>query len=391
MALTANQRKGIVDDLTTNCDCWKGEGDREVLNRFSDDKLMQLQAHAEREAQAIQVANSAANGFTDKNGTAYRVNPETGKWEMKVTANAPIPPQFRKKAPPVAPVEDEEEDVAEGVDETLPEEDEEDNGPMMRRNKKAYNSRKPQTMEQFIRSAPPEVQNMIRAAQNVEQKEKDKIISQMLVNVADADKRAHYDRLQRRSLDELVNDLSMIPKAPPADQVAAMASPSMKKNATRNRGGEDMLVPPTINWEEVDGEQKSAAERVGGGRQVVDNDDSDDRTDDDYINNLPAHLRSAVQNAVVIEAREKRKIIDELTANVSDDESEKRLRHRLSQKSLEELKDLASLTPRREQRQTNYFGAAAPLGNARQVTNDTQEDILVPPTVDWKANARDVG
>jgi hypothetical protein len=38
----------LIDFLVTNCDCWKGEGDRELLNTMSEAKLKQLKDAAEK-------------------------------------------------------------------------------------------------------------------------------------------------------------------------------------------------------------------------------------------------------------------------------------------------------------------------------------------------------
>src|SRR5262245_51774610 len=78
--LKANEREKIIEDLIANCDCWKGAEDRDILETFSDDKLITLKSNYERNAQAIAVANAAVTGFTEGN-KAYRVNPQSGKWE----------------------------------------------------------------------------------------------------------------------------------------------------------------------------------------------------------------------------------------------------------------------------------------------------------------------
>lgn len=48
MPLTDTQRKEHVDYLVSNCDCWKGENDRAVLEKLPDDNLAKLRATAEK-------------------------------------------------------------------------------------------------------------------------------------------------------------------------------------------------------------------------------------------------------------------------------------------------------------------------------------------------------
>jgi hypothetical protein len=42
MPLTPQQRAGIISNLTTNCDCWKFQGDKEFLEKAPDGKLLAL-------------------------------------------------------------------------------------------------------------------------------------------------------------------------------------------------------------------------------------------------------------------------------------------------------------------------------------------------------------
>ena len=70
----AMNRKKVIAELVDNCKCSPPE---EVLNEFDDDKLEEFY-------RTVLVANAATQGFT-LNGEAYRVNPDTGKWEKKKT------------------------------------------------------------------------------------------------------------------------------------------------------------------------------------------------------------------------------------------------------------------------------------------------------------------
>lgn len=69
----AMNREQVIETLTANCDC-----DRAALNQLDDDGLLTHMAT---------VANAAAQGFSDGQ-RSFRVNPDSGKWEYRLVANA---------------------------------------------------------------------------------------------------------------------------------------------------------------------------------------------------------------------------------------------------------------------------------------------------------------
>jgi Rad3-related DNA helicase len=73
-------RDHIINWLTTNCDCWKGQSDRQTLEKLSDEKLKQLKANEEKaQRNAEQVANAAKKGFKDR-GCTYTFNADKGRF-----------------------------------------------------------------------------------------------------------------------------------------------------------------------------------------------------------------------------------------------------------------------------------------------------------------------
>lgn len=77
MPLTANQRKGIVDDLCVNCDCYKGQ--EKILNQLPDENLIRMKE------QQIQTRNDAVLANTVRQGV--RIRDTAGKL---VTVNAGV-------------------------------------------------------------------------------------------------------------------------------------------------------------------------------------------------------------------------------------------------------------------------------------------------------------
>lgn len=356
-------RNAIINNLVTNCDCWKGSGDREILSRMTDEKLGQLHSAFEREQQAVAVANKAVAGFKAEDGYEYRINPQTAQLEKRMVGN-------RRAKITNGEMEDEVEDE-------LEDREEEDEVPARnrRRRPRPVQANSGQTAEDWFQNAPVEVQNTFQYARNIEQREKDKIITELLVNVAESERSAHRERLMKRSLPELQNDLAILPKAPKVEERHTQQTFN-RSGGSLSRLNDDTLIAPTINWESAESGGASP------GKVVVNESNGSTIDDEDWLQNAPPHARQMLINARAIENREKTALIDKITNNISDEDHEKRMRSRLQNKSLEELRDLYLILPRSEKKVQPYFGsAAAPLGNVR--VNDVNEDVLPLPTMDW--------
>lgn len=377
MPLSQVQRAAVIDYLITNCDCWKGAGDTNILNGLSDDKLVQLKDAALKEAQAITVANAAVQGYVAANGKkAYRVDPETGRWQEAdlPTRNAEDDENYPKKKLKLGEDEDEED-----------EEEEEEPAANRRKSKKARTQtrERPMTLEQTINNLPPELRETVRVAQEVEAREKNAVIGNILRSSAvtnESDKRAHYEWLVQKTLPELNNMLSLLPKAPTDEAVARSSIRSRPHAPTHNAmRDDDLLIPKTINWQ--DGGDKGSSQTKTP--QIVDNDDTLLDGEDD-ISSLPARWRGVVQNALAVEERERAVLISQLTENVADEGAERRLRQVLDGKKLEELRAMLVLAPKKEPPRLNYFGqsGAAPSANTRPAA-DVNDEILLPPTTNW--------
>lgn len=84
-------REAIINELVTNCNCWKGENDKEVLNGFSDEKLTELKKQLDKNKNLEAVANAAKKGFESQEGHKYTFNENTQKWEGKPVEKKPEP------------------------------------------------------------------------------------------------------------------------------------------------------------------------------------------------------------------------------------------------------------------------------------------------------------
>ena len=388
--MTEQERRSLIDWLIINCDSWKSSGDREILVRMTDGKLEDLREAAERNSHAIAIANKAVQGFSHKRddkdgGMVFRYNTERDDWEYAVNEEEESPK--KKKRKPSDYMEEEEEEEEEVTNRLLIEE-----VPVPR-----SHGDRPRTAEEWFRNAPAEVQNTFRFAREVEQREKDRIVNEILTNsnASEQERPIHRERLMRRSVEDLQNDLALLPKAPKQEDLHRAAGGQPANNGRARNGAplgmdgnelgdEDMLITPTINWRSVDGkngetEEPATVRRgVGGGSYVP------TANSEEWLKEAPPEIRSVVRNAMVVEGREREKLIEELTANFQGSEDqERRLVARLKAKPLDELRDLATLAPRKETPKPNYFGSTAPLSNARP--DDAQIDILPPPRMDYSS------
>lgn len=392
MALTKQQRSAVINNLTANCDCWKGDGGKEILEQFSDDRLLAMQD----QASAVVVANVAVRGVQDSAGNALRVNPETGRWERrKVEQQSPTVPsqnqsQSEAQNGPGYMKEEEEE-----------EEDEEEDGEeaeMKKKNKKrmmgqnAAQSAVPRKLsrEQILNALPPDMREQLRVAEEVTRREKDQIIAQIISNsnIAEPDKRAHYDRLYPKSVDELRYLLSLFPQRPSAEEMERVTSIENRKRRPKPQpqvedAEEDLLVAPTFNWNDQT-ETKAQGDKQQS--HPVTNYDEGPMTVEEEIRTLSPRLQRIFQAAAGVEQQEREKLLRQLTANVEDEEAEQRLYETLRNKPIGELQALLALAGRQERQPPNYFGAAGGggIGQRSAPVQNAEDDVLPLPQWNWK-------
>lgn len=320
-------RTKLVDGLIANCDCWSEE-DRGVLNSFTDEKLT---AHMKL---VVEVANKKAAGGGSKD---------------------PMPPEDEE-------LSDEEKKKKEA---------EVDNAVTL-------------TAEEWLEQAPPEVQNTFRYAHQIETEQKDNIIGQLTSHITDnAEKKIQEERLRGRNLEDLRNDLTLLPPKPVVTEQAVNTATeddskwlSQVVSKMGKQHEDEPLLLPTMNF---DG---STEEQVG----VVA--DSSNLTAEEWLRQaqIPQGVKSVVKNAMQIDARERDEIITRLISNVEDTNQRFRMRDRLEQKSMDELQEMLALvgnSPAPKTTPPNYAGASAPATD-RRMSDEERDDILPLPTMNFK-------
>ena len=209
--------KTLVNGLIANCDCWK-EGDREVLNTLSDEKLKELLANAKKIKAGEVVVNTARkaleDGVEDKDGNKYTFNVDTGKWDVaKKAKENSVTPEPVANAQPV----------------------------------------KPQTEAEWLASAPAGIQSAVRNAMQIEMAEKASIINGLVANAAEDAQPKLRERLAIKPLDELRDLQSLLPQ-PVANKGSAVSYFGLAGGTVNTPQEKKVVVEPlglpTINWAE---------------------------------------------------------------------------------------------------------------------------------------------
>jgi len=164
-----NMANPIVDKLLANSECWD-EKDREALETLSDDKLEQLVANMEKPT-----PDPVSSEFEDEQGNKHVFNRETEKWETTLKEKEEEPP-----------VENKEEEVKE---------------------------QKPQTTEEWMGTAPTEIQSAVRNAMAIEAREKTELIEQMVSNLNDEEGTSVRKQLEDLDLEKLRGLAVLVPKS----------------------------------------------------------------------------------------------------------------------------------------------------------------------------------
>ncbi len=216
MSISKEKKKEMVDSLIGNECCWE-EDNREMLSGLTDNTLTGLVEQAEETKTMELVANTAKKGFEDKEGNAHTFNAKEGKWESKM-----------KEKEPTEPVENKKEEKTE------------------------VKEQKPQTAQEWIDAAPAEIQSAVRNAMDIENREKQELVTMLTANVEGDAKETFGKSLLQKPLDELRQLQQLLPKQEQPDTRTVMnfsgastpASGQKKESKSRGEG----IPAPVINW-----------------------------------------------------------------------------------------------------------------------------------------------
>lgn len=242
--LKNRQREQIINALVTNCGCQEAplfvEEDIPLLNETSDERLIALETYRQRAVANAEVADAARTGF-ELGGAQIVFNEEEGSFV--VNGDMPFPPK-----------EGEEDDEEESCDNEGDEMDEsaqyKDNSPGMAGNAARRQPRKPVTINEWMKSAPPEIQSVVANAVALERQQKTSLINVITANNKEISKEdlAPMNLAMLRKLAAGYSNNNRV-----ADQVSNyLGAAAPTGNARQSDFDEDdVLLMPTINYSEL--------------------------------------------------------------------------------------------------------------------------------------------
>lgn len=232
-------RDQLITFLVTNCDCWKGNGDRDTLSKFSDEKLNSLKVAYDKAQQAEAVANAARAGFSSESHDLTWDEAQKKfviKHKASITPPQPVVNTSGTGTPP-APV------VAPPA--------------------------RVLTEQEWLASAPPRIQAMVNNAFARDEQEKAQLILQLTANVTQEPEKTNLTNwLQAQTVDNLRNMVklhptrqqsqqtpSFIPPSPqPSYQLASAPAPVQNvappQQQQTNNQDPDILPLPSMDWKQ---------------------------------------------------------------------------------------------------------------------------------------------
>lgn len=220
----------VVEGLITNCACWT-EADKEVLNSMSEEQLTRLATEASKEINTRTTLNSITSGST--------VEVDGEKMVFNTTTNL-----FEKKAKDKKKMDDESEEENEEKDKKG-------------KKGKAMNEagqgmgEVPQTKEQWFAAAPPEVQNTLRYAEQIQNAHKTGLVTKIVNAAPDVQREALKPVYNAMSIEQLEVIAGAIVEAPaeetPVNNYLAQFSPPVNTNNS-SAPKEEPLAIPEMDW-----------------------------------------------------------------------------------------------------------------------------------------------
>lgn len=217
MKLNTNQRKTIIDRMVKNCKCDKGKTplDKGILEKLPDAKLYALNMLLMGNAEGDPPADGAPSVDTGELAKFFGVdidpaNDPAGFIKALIEKMDMV---RTKLVGDVAPAP-EPMDPA-GTDEVVASAEDDPEKKKKEEMMLAANrvKRKP-TAQEWLASAPPEIQSVVRNALVKEREEKLRLVERLTANVAEDRREAHAKKLAGKPLDELRELLELMPETP---------------------------------------------------------------------------------------------------------------------------------------------------------------------------------
>ncbi len=275
MKLKPEERAELVGNLTTNCDCWKHEGSDKVLNAMPDEQLVAVYNQSSSLREILPVLNQIATDFgVDADKTTLADLPQTlvanamasfdgshdgGGSDTRANGAGDDPDGDYDTEGDSERMEDEEGDY-EGDEQTDDNHQQAKTG-VHNTQRKPTRRNKPMTTNQWLATAPPEVQVVVRNALAIDEQRKEELIEAITANANNPYSEEQLYSMNTLQLEPLAQ-LAAKPQAPvrnqnnkPRQSVANFygAQGAPRQTAPVNNAfepEEGLLEVPTINWSE---------------------------------------------------------------------------------------------------------------------------------------------
>ena len=237
------------------------------------------------------------------------------------------------------------------------------------------------SLDDWLKIAPTEVREMFSCAREVEKREKLKVVNQLLANVEEVDKPTQRDRLMRRSIGDLLGDLTLVKnkgESEPDSPGARRRKRRLEANQVDNaEDSQDALANPMQRggWKSIKEETDTTTNKSKS---------KDDLTEEEWIASAPEGIRNKLKSYEENESQERRELIEALTANVIDDDVAERLETTLAAEPISKLRDLvAGLAPKpTAATRPNYFGSSTPP--TTNLSKEDKDDVLPLPAMSYE-------
>lgn len=254
MALNKQTRRTMVDRLVTNCACQVegkkvklfGEKDRAAFNELTDEELIGMDKLRQALARNEEIVAKATAGF--KHGS--------NEYKYSLTANKFVTNACGSDMHDEGADAEEDSESDGNADQTVAEDEEEEKPGDPKKAMGVANKETPMTEAEWLRKAPKGIRTILLNAQRQEQAKRTKLIETLTDNSDFTE-----DELQGFDTDKLAKMAKMMARQPAFNEEADGedgghdsyfgAAPATNQSsggvATKQ---EDMLIAPTINWEE---------------------------------------------------------------------------------------------------------------------------------------------
>lgn len=214
-------KKPLIDFIVANCSCWKEE-DRETLNAFSEVKLSEMKKAIEKHKEYEAVVNAAKEGFGFATNAAMTVDDMKKKMMEMKKADAKEEEKEGEK-----PVENKSKTITKVTE------------------------NKTMTFDDWMKSAPNEVQEAVKESMAIQNREKEKIVTALCANVQGDDaKKNAVAFFSAKPLAELRTIHSLLPIQQQSTTPVFVGDPGLGQVQNQGYDETDILALPTINWAE---------------------------------------------------------------------------------------------------------------------------------------------